>query len=167
MHTLDALDASILLERDATPEATVLEIARRLQISRNTVHSRLRRLRESGALGAPSSALLAQHIARPLVAFVTVSVAQQHIDGTVAALRAIPEVLEAHTITGDADMMLRVAAADTADLHRITQRIQLAPGVRRSSTSIATTEVVARRVVPLLERLRDQTTDRAPKPPSH
>ncbi|MET8979983.1 Lrp/AsnC family transcriptional regulator [Streptomyces sp. NPDC004539] len=153
MHSLDALDARILLARDDSPEAPLIEIASRLGVSRNTVHARLKRLRDSGALGTPSASLSPGAIGRPLLAFMTLSVAQQQIDSVYAAISATPEVIEVHTTTGDADLMLRVVARDTADLHRITQSVQSAPGVQRSNTSIATTEVVPHRMSPLLNRL--------------
>jgi DNA-binding Lrp family transcriptional regulator len=153
MHNLDAVDARILLARDSSPEASLIEIAARLGVSRNTVHARLKRLRDGGALGAPSAPLSPAAIGRPLLAFVTLSVSQQQIDSVYAAIGAIPEVIEAHTTTGDADLMLRVVARDTVDLHRITQSVQLAPGVQRSSTSIATTEVIPHRMSLLLDRL--------------
>lgn len=153
MHSLDAVDARILLARDDQPDATLIEISGRLGVSRNTVYARLRKLRESGALAAPSGTLAPAALERPLLAFVTLAVSQPEIDSVYSAIRAIPEVVEAHTTTGDADVILRVVARDTVDLHRITQRIQMAPGVQRSSTSIATTEVIQHRMGPLLREL--------------
>lgn len=142
MYRLDAIDARILLAREGSPDASLIEVSRQLGLSRNTVHARLKRLADAGALGPPSSVLDPAAVGRPLLAFVTLSVSQQQIDSVYSAIRAIPEVIEAHTTTGDADLMLRVIARDTVDLHRITQAIQSAPGVQRSSTSIATTEVI-------------------------
>ncbi|MGV0813480.1 Lrp/AsnC family transcriptional regulator [Mycolicibacterium boenickei] len=153
MYNLDAVDARILLARDSSREASLIEIGTRMKVSRNTVHARLKRLAEGGALGPPSAALSPVAVGRPLLAFVTLSVSQQEVNAVYAAIRAIPEVIEAHTTTGDADLMLRVVARDTVDLHRITQNIQLAPGVHRSSTAIATTEVIPHRMSPLLQQL--------------
>ncbi|WP_191563301.1 Lrp/AsnC family transcriptional regulator [Janibacter melonis] len=153
MLDVDATDALILLERDQRHDATLIEIAQRLGISRNTVHARWKRLHEAGALRPTSSSLLPASIGRPLTAFVTLSVSQQEIASVYAKLGAIPEVVEAHTTTGDADLMVRVVARDTEDLHRVTQRIQLAPGVQRSSTMIATTEVIPQRMEPLIRAL--------------
>lgn len=162
VHTLDAVDAQILLARDCDMDASLIEISARLGISRNTVHARLKKLREGGALRPPSTALSPAALGRPLLAFVTVSVSQQEIDHVYAAIAAIPEVVETHTTTGDADLMLRVVARDTVDLHQITQRIQLAPGVHRSSTAIATTEVIAPRMSLLLQRLAGDGQAAAP-----
>jgi len=153
MYNLDAVDARILLARDNSHDASLIELGNRLGLSRNTIHARLKRLREAHALGSPSAALSPASIGRPLLAFVTLSVSQQSIDSVYASITAIPEVVEAHTTTGNADLMLRVVARDTIDLHRITQSIQLASGVQRSSTSIATTEVITHRMSPLLQQL--------------
>lgn len=156
MYTLDAVDARILLARDSAQDAPLIELSNRLGLSRNTVHARLKRLRQTAALGSPSATLSPSSLERPLIAFVTLSVSQQLIDSVYDTISSIPEVVEAHTTTGDADLMLRVVARDTADLHRITQRIQLAPGVQRSSTSVATTEVIPYRMSSLLEDLAAQ-----------
>lgn len=153
MYSLDAIDARILLARDSSQDASLIELSNGLRLSRNTVQARLKRLRHAGALGSPSAALSPSSLGRPLIAFVTLSVSQQSIDSVYATITAIPEVIEAHTTTGDADLMLRVVARDTVDLHRITQSIQLAPGVQRSSTSVATTEVIPHRMSPLLQEI--------------
>lgn len=157
MYSLDAVDARILLARDSALDTPLIDTAAGLGLSRNTVHARLRRLREGGVLATPSTTVLPEALGRPLLAFVTLSASQQGIAAVYATLASIPEVVEAHTTTGDADLMLRVVARDTVDLHRITQQIQLAPGVQRTSTSIATTQVVAHRMAPLLEGLADRS----------
>lgn len=152
MYSLDAIDARILLARDSFPDASYIELGNRLGLSRNTIHARLKRLQQE-ALGSASAALAPSSLGRPLTAFVTLSVSQQSIDSVYAKITAIPEVVEAHTTTGEADLMLRVVARDTVDLHRITQSIQLAPGVQRSNTSIATTEVIPYRISSLLQEM--------------
>jgi DNA-binding Lrp family transcriptional regulator len=138
MHRVDAVDARLLLARDRSPDASLIDTAAQLGISRNTVRARLKKLRDTAALRPPSSAVTPAALDRHLLAFMT---------------RSIPEVIEAHTTTGDADILLRVIARDTVDLHRVTQSIQSAPGVQRSSTSIATTEVIPQRMSLLLHRL--------------
>lgn len=155
MYSLDAIDARILLARDGAQDAPLIELGNRLGLSRNTIHARLKRLRQTAALGAPSSTLSPESLGRPLIAFVSLSVSQQSVDSVYATLEAIPEVVEAYTTTGDADVMLRVIARDTVDLHRITQGIQAAPGVERSSTTIATTEVIPYRMSSLLQKIAE------------
>ena len=58
-------------------------------------------------------------------------------DAVATHLAGIPEVLEAHTITGAGDMWARVVARSNADLQRVIDRVLGDPGIVRSSTVIA------------------------------
>jgi DNA-binding Lrp family transcriptional regulator len=62
-------------------------------------------------------------------------------------------VLEAHTITGGADMMVRLVARSNTDLQRVIDQVVAAPSVRRASTVIALTTEISPRVTPLVESL--------------
>jgi DNA-binding Lrp family transcriptional regulator len=151
VHTLDATDARILLALDDDPQASTMALATRLGLARNTVHARLRRLEDDGTLGEHSRRVDTTALGRPLLAFMTLSVSQRDAQAeTAAALAAIPEVVEVLATTGDADLLARVVAVDTADLYRITELVLAAPGVVRASTSIALVEVVPLRIAPLL-----------------
>lgn len=152
MTSVDATDARILLALDEDPEATVLALAGTLGLARNTVHARLRRLRESGAVGAPSRRVEAAALGYPLLALVTLSISQAQAGETTTGIAAIPEVVEVLATTGDGDLLARVVARDTRDLHRVGTLVLTVPGVLRSSTVIVLDEVLPATVVPLLQR---------------
>ena len=59
-------------------------------------------------------------------------------------------VLEAHTITGAGDLMVRVVARSNADLQRVIDLVLAAPAITRSSTVIALATQVPFRVLPLV-----------------
>ena len=59
-------------------------------------------------------------------------------------------VLEAHTITGPADMLCRVVARTNADLQRVIDAIVEVTGVERASTVIALATPLPYRVLPLV-----------------
>ena len=63
----------------------------------------------------------------------------------------LPEVLEAHTITGAGDMWCRVVARSNDDLQRVIDRVLAGEGIVRSSTVIALATQVPYRVLPLLD----------------
>lgn len=152
MYTLDALDARIVLALDADPDATVLSLARELGVARNTVHARLQRMNAGGALGEFSRRLDPGALGYPMVAFLQVALSQASGPQAVAALREVPEVVEMHATTGDADLLLKVVARDTADLHRITTSLFSVPGVVRTSTSISLATELPPRQAKLLQR---------------
>lgn len=154
-RTLDRTDAAILLALDADPLATTTALAEDLGFARNTVQSRQRRLEGDGALGSPSSRLRRDALGYSLLAFVFIQISQGELDPTVEALAAIPEILELHATTGDADLIARVVATDPEDLHRVTRLIVGSYGVERTSTSLAARELISLRMRPLLKRLAD------------
>ncbi|MGZ6826758.1 MAG: Lrp/AsnC ligand binding domain-containing protein, partial [Mycobacteriales bacterium] len=67
-----------------------------------------------------------------------------------AHLRSIPEVLEAHTTTGQGDLLCRIVARDHADLQRVLDAVTSTSLVARSSTVISLTAEVPYRVAQLL-----------------
>lgn len=155
MLTVDALDARILLALDDDPDATSLALAGRLGIARNTLQARLTRLKAAGAIGRYSRRIDASALGRGLVAFISVELSQTAGQRATIALRGVPEVAEMHAITGQADLLLRVVARDTADLHRITGEILAVEEVVRTSTVISLLEEMPLRVRPLLEQVAD------------
>jgi len=151
---LDALDARIVLLFSREPRIGVLEASRRLGVARGTVQARLDRLERAGAVTSWAPQVDPAAIGFPVAAFATLEIAQAAGHGPVAEhLRTIPEVLEAHTITGGADMMVRLVARSNSDLQRVIDQVVAAPSVRRASTVIALTTEIAPRVTPLVESL--------------
>lgn len=151
MPQIDALDARLLLALDADPFATVVALAQRLGVARNTVQTRLRRLDASGALAEVTRRVTPEALGFSLTAFLTVSIRQGQHDEALAGLRAVPQIIEIHATTGDADLRVRVVARDTTDLYQVTNRIVDAPGVLRTSTSISLQEIMPLRLAGLLE----------------
>ncbi len=51
-------------------------------------------------------------------------------------VRTIPEVVEAYTVTGEADGILRVRASDTGHFEKILGTIRNHPGVLRTRSAL-------------------------------
>jgi DNA-binding Lrp family transcriptional regulator len=149
MSLVDPVDARILLALDDEPEATTLGLSRALGIARNTIHARLRRLAAT-ALRSFARRVDPAALGYPLVAFVSLSVSQTEGAAAAEGLMALAEVVEMHATTGDADMLAKVVARDTAHLYEVTTAMLQVPGVQRSSTTISLAEHLPFRVRPLL-----------------
>jgi DNA-binding Lrp family transcriptional regulator len=152
MSDLDHLDARILLALDDDPDATTLALATRLGVARNTVHARVRRMTAQGALGAFSKRVDPAALGYPLVAFVWIAISQGSTDEATASLTGIPEIVEMHATTGDADLLAKVVARDPAHLHRLTTRMLRIAGVQRTNTALSLVEAMPHRVRGLLEQ---------------
>ena len=154
MSLIDPLDARILLALDDDPAATILSLSRSLGIARNTVQARLKRL-EAGALRSFGQRVDPAALGYPLVAFVSLSISQSEGDAAADGLGRIPEVIEIHATTGNADMLVKVVARDTAHLYELTTAMLAVPGVQRSSTSISLAEQLPTRMRALLEAVAE------------
>ncbi len=148
---MDELDSTLVRLFSSEPRIGVLEASRRLGVARGTVQSRLDKLSRSGVITGWGPKLDPSALGYPVTAFLTLEIRQGAGHDTVADhLAAIPEVIEAHTITGAGDMWARVVARSNADLQRVIDAVLGHEGIVRSTTVIALATQVPHRVLPLL-----------------
>ena len=149
---LDALDARLVALLDAEPRIGVLEMSRRLAVARGTVQARLDKLIARGAIKGFGPQVEPSAIGYGVMSFVTLEISQRYGHAAVAAhLADIPEVLEAHTITGSGDLHCRIVARSNADLQRVIDQIVGYEGIVRASTIIALAELIPYRTLPLVQ----------------
>jgi DNA-binding Lrp family transcriptional regulator len=87
-----------------------------------------------------------------VMSFVTLEISQRFGHTAVTEhLADIPEVLEAHTITGSGDVLCRIVARSNADLQRVIDQIVGYEGIVRASTIIALAELIGYRTLPLVK----------------
>ncbi len=67
-------------------------------------------------------------------------------------LKDIPEIIQAHGLTGPIDLLLRVLCRSAEDLFRINGLVLAADGVQRTETALAMEELIPYRITPLLKR---------------
>ena len=152
---MDDLDATLIHLLAEQPRVGVLEASRRLGVARGTVQARLNKLTESGVITGWGPDLDPEALGYPVTAFLTLEISQATSDhgGNEAVadhLAAIPEVLEAFTITGAGDMWCLVVARSNNDLQRVIDAVLSGVGIVRSSTVIALAKQVPYRVRPLV-----------------
>ncbi|WP_405115832.1 Lrp/AsnC family transcriptional regulator [Micromonospora sp. NBC_01405] len=148
---LDELDARLIGLLAEEPRIGVLECSRRLGVARGTAQARLDKLVDRGVIGGFGPDVSPAAIGFGVTSFVTLEISQRlgH-DAVTAHLAAIPEVLEAHTITGSSDLLCRIVARSNADLQRVIDQIVSYEGIRRASTIIALAQQIPYRVLPLV-----------------
>ena len=148
---LDRLDARLVALLGAEPRIGMLELSRRLAVARGTVQARLDKLIARGAIKGFGPEVIPEVIGFGVMSFVTLEISQRYGHDAVAGhLAEIPEVLEAHTITGSGDLMCRIVARSNADLQRVIDEIVTYEGILRASTIIARAEQIPYRTMPLV-----------------
>ena len=152
MHDLDKTDTKLLRALCEDPHSTFVALAQKLGLSRNTVQARMARLEESNAFLSFDRRVNPVALGYQLTAFITVHVQQKRLAQIVAELSRIPEIVQAHGMSGPSDLLARVVCRDADDLFRIDGTILACEGVERTETSLAMGELIPFRITPLLER---------------
>src|SRR5689334_18038133 len=126
------------------------------RVARGTVQARLDRLTARGVIRGHGPDVDPAALGYGVTAFVTLEIRQRYGHDPVAAhLADIPEVLEAHTITGTGDLMCRIVARSNTDLQRVIDLVVGYEGIVRASTIIALAEQIPYRTLPLVRAAGD------------
>lgn len=150
---IDELDARLILLLAEEPRIGVLEASRRLGVARGTAQARLDRLQRSGVIVGFGPEVDPAALGFTVMAFATMQIRQGRGQNVAEHLAGIDQVLEVHTITGDADMLARIVARSHDDLQLVIDRLVAHPDIVRTSTNIALTAPVRYRTGGLLRRV--------------
>jgi DNA-binding Lrp family transcriptional regulator len=152
---IDPLDARIITALREEPRIGVLELSRRLGVARGTVTARLEKLQARGVVTGFGPDLDPAELGYPVLAFVFLEIVQGRLDDAVGDLQDVPEVLEAHSVTGARDLLCRVVARDNGHLQDVINRMVRHPAVRRSTSYISMSRQIAYRDAPLVDAAWD------------
>lgn len=133
---LDATDVALLALLRDDARTPVAELARKLQLSRTTVQSRIERL-ERRLVIAGYTVVVPDALEAGLVrAHVLITLAPKRSGAIEVALRKIPEVRVLHSVSGPFDLIAIVAAASIGELDGLIDRIGGLDGVERTTSAI-------------------------------
>jgi Lrp/AsnC family transcriptional regulator, leucine-responsive regulatory protein len=140
-RTPDLVDRRILSALSRNGRLTVNELAEIAGLSASPCWSRVKHLEESGTIERYAAILNAAALGLRDVVFVEVTL-EKHDENVLEsfgeALARIPQVLEAHLVTGDYDYLVKVAIADTADYERfLREQLYRIPGIRHSRSTFS------------------------------
>ncbi len=133
--TTQADNALIALLRE-NARMPVVELARRLGVSRTTAQSRLERLERRGIIAGYGVKLSPEHERGLVRAHILVTVPPKQSAAVAAALSRIPEVRTLHSVSGSFDMIVVVEAPSVGDLDQLIDRVGALEGVERTLSSI-------------------------------
>ncbi|MGO4667298.1 Lrp/AsnC family transcriptional regulator [Bosea sp. 2YAB26] len=136
---LDPIDRRILSALRADGRLTTSALAEKVGLSPSPCWTRVRRLEESGAIERYVAVL--DHAALGLNNTVFVEITLDKHDDKVLdtfgdALARIPEVVEAHLVTGEYDYLVKVVVSGTDHYERfLRETLYRIPGIRQSRTT--------------------------------
>ncbi len=119
---LDRFDHAILAALQADGRLSNVELAERVGLSPSPCLRRVKRLEAEGYITGYRSVLDRDKVGLGLTVFVEIKAARHRIDDSQALqshLAAIPEVVAAHMVSGEADFLVEVVVPDLKAYERV------------------------------------------------
>ncbi|AMO38253.1 DNA-binding transcriptional dual regulator Lrp [Thauera humireducens] len=150
---MDRIDFKILAELQADARLSIVELSRRVGLTKTPCAERLRRLEKSGVIRGyhadlDPDAIGAGHIV--VVQVLLTSTTEQDLRRFNEAVRRIPEIESCHMIAGDFDYLLKVRTRDIHAYRRVMgDQISGLPCVKQTHTYVVMEVVKEARSLPL------------------
>ena len=145
MVAFDELDKRIVAALVEDARATFAELGAEVGLSAPAVKRRVDRLRSAGAITGFSARLSPGELGWTTEAYVELFCRGRTSPSDIAAAtRKHPEVVSACTVTGEADALVHIRAADMRHFEQVVERIGAEPFVVRTRSSIVLSKLVDR-----------------------
>jgi Lrp/AsnC family transcriptional regulator, leucine-responsive regulatory protein len=136
-QNVDGLDRRLLAELQLDATRSYASLGQAVGLSAGAAHERVRKLRDQGVIRRTTIEVDPSAVGRGVAAFVLVEAHAWMGDRSVsAALRALPEVVEAHIVAGPATLLVKVRAATTEELQTVLRRLFAIEGVTGTQTIV-------------------------------
>lgn len=138
---MDRADIALLeaLQRDSS--RSIADLADSIGLSPSACHRRIKSLEESGLITGYAAQIDPHKLGLKLQAFVEITLTSQSreaMDRFEAAVQDFEDILDCHLMSGNADYLLRVAAADLEQYDRIHRDcLARLPGVSSMRSAFA------------------------------
>lgn len=140
-YRLDAADLRILSALRKNGRLTIAELAQQVGLSPSPCWSRLKRLESRGVIEGYVAVINTRAIGVPDLFYVEITL--DHHDEELLVrfgqeLAQMPEVLEAHLVTGDYDYLVKIAVSGPEHYERfLRERLYRVKGIRHTRSTFA------------------------------
>lgn len=155
MHVLsvDRHDLQLLDTLQRNSQTTNADLGLHTHLSPSQVSRRISRLEEHGVIAGYAARLDRQVLGLEVTAWAHVLL-ERHGNARPAdferAVAGIPEILDCHAVTGEADYILRIIAPDLATFSALMhQQLLTLPGIAQIRTNIALASIKESHALPL------------------
>ncbi|MDN5861357.1 MAG: Lrp/AsnC family transcriptional regulator [Pseudonocardia sp.] len=146
---LDGLDQTIIGLLVADARRSFTDIGAEVGLSASAVKRRVDRLRTGGAITGFTARLDPAALGWTVEGYVELYCGMSTAPSTIRdAVRRFAEVVEASTVSGEADAVLRIVAADMRHFEKVLEQIGAFPFVARTKSVLVLSPLIRRSVVP-------------------
>ncbi|MEM0383487.1 MAG: Lrp/AsnC family transcriptional regulator [Candidatus Caldarchaeum sp.] len=137
---LDEKDHKIIEELMENAEQSITELAAKLRIPRTTVQERVKRLKQLGVIKKYTIQVNYSKLGKPATAFILISFEQGAMSQKKLAqeIAKLPEVVEAHLITGEWDILVKVRTDSMQSIGSlVVDKLRTMEGVGKTMTCVS------------------------------
>jgi DNA-binding Lrp family transcriptional regulator len=143
---IDPVDQAILSALGRNARQTLSQIGAQVNLSPPAVKRRIDRLEESGVIVGYAAIVDPAALGTTTDAFVELYCRNRTSPKDILdAVKTVPEVLSAFTVSGDADALLRVRTSGMPELEDALERLRAHPNTERTKTVIVLSTLMERR----------------------
>jgi Lrp/AsnC family transcriptional regulator, leucine-responsive regulatory protein len=144
LQPLDEINRRMLIELQSDGRVSLAELARRLHVSAPTVAERLQHFESAGVIRGYGAQVNPVAAGYALSAIIRVRPGPQQLHSVAELVKELPEVVEAHRITGDDCFLLKAHVCDVGHLEELIDA--LAPYGQTTTSIIQSSPVPPRGV---------------------
>ncbi|MEM2237534.1 MAG: Lrp/AsnC family transcriptional regulator [Candidatus Caldarchaeum sp.] len=137
---LDEKDLRIIEELMDNAEQSITELAAKLKMPRTTVQERIKRLKQLGVIKKYTVQVDYSKLGKPATAFILISFQQGTMPQKKLAqeIAKMPEVVEAHLITGEWDILVKVRTDSMQSIGSlVVDKLRMMEGVGKTMTCVS------------------------------
>ena len=149
MNEMVDKDSKILALLKANSRMTTKEMSKELEMPQTTIHNRIKKLTQNGVIKRFTIEIDGKKIGKGLDAYILCTVSYRSTRGekinqieVAQTIKDLPEVEEVSIVTGDNDMIVKVAVKDVDALNDfVIFSLRDIEGVERTVTSVVLSEI--------------------------
>lgn len=137
-----------LLQEDA--RITIIELSKKLNLSRPSVNDRLRRLQENGVIQGFTARVSAEAIGKGTIVIIQIGNLKIECRRFEELIKEETDILECHRVTGTNSYFLKAAVATMKDLEALVDR--LIPYGQLNTSVVLSSPILSRPLLPVTNR---------------
>ena len=143
---LDTTDHAIIKQLQDDGRTSVAQLSRVINLSASATSDRVRRLTDAGVITGYSITVDPEALGYTVTAFVRLAYPSGNYKPFHDLVETLPEIVEAHHVTGADCFIIKVLARSMRDLERITGRLATLGGI--TTNVVYSSPIPSRHIVP-------------------
>ncbi|AUZ27178.1 Lrp/AsnC family transcriptional regulator [Bacillus cabrialesii] len=147
---MDEIDKKLLELLQENARITIIELSKKLNLSRPSVNDRLRRLQENGVIQGFTARVSAEAIGKGTIVIIQIGNLKIECRRFEELIKEETDILECHRVTGTNSYFLKAAVATMKDLEALVDR--LIPYGQLNTSVVLSSPILSRPLLPVTNR---------------